>query len=305
MTSRVSKTFARRLLRLMLLPCMHASMAWRVKLEMWLSLGYWPNIDNPKTFNEKIAHRKLKQRDNRYGVLSDKWRVREYVRSKIGDNYLSKVYAIICSISELDLESLPERFVAKPTNQSGKVFFVGRKTDLDKEHFVRVLDNWLHSKFKSGIDSGEYWYAEIPPRVMFEEWLSDGRYNVPLDYKFCVFHGKVHAIQVSFRFPHHRLNFYTPEWQQIPCMYAYPNEPINSEDVRPAKLEEMISVAEILGNDFDFVRVDLYNPFDAHRIVFGEMTFAPGSGYNRFVPDYYDLKFGRWWKMAPKSFGSR
>lgn len=298
MISRVSKTFARRLFRLM-------PLLWRVKLEMWLSLGYWPNIDNPKTFTEKMAYRKLKQRDNRFGVLSDKWTVREYVRSKIGDNYLSKVYAIICSISELDLESLPERFVAKPTNQSGKVFFVGRKTDLDKERFVRVLDNWLHSKFKYGINNGEYWYAEIPPRVMFEEWLSDGRYNVPLDFKFYVFHGKVHAIQVSFRFPHHRINYYTPEWQQIPMRKGkYPNEPIDSEDIRPAKLEEMISVAEILGNDFDFVRVDLYHLFDSHRIVFGEMTFAPGSGYGRFVPDYYDLKFGRLWKMAPKSLGS-
>jgi hypothetical protein len=215
------------------------------------------------------------------------------------------VYALISSISELDLASLPDRFIAKPTNQSGKVFFVSKKADLDKEYFVRVLDNWLHSKYEYGITNGEYWYAEMPPRVMFEEWLSDGRHNVPLDYKFYVFHGKVHTIQVSFRFPHHRMNFYTPEWQQIPMRDGeYPNEPIDSEDVRPAKLEEMISVAEIFGKDFDFVRVDLYHLFSSHRIVFGELTFAPGSGYIPFVPDYYDLKLGRLWKIAPKSVGS-
>jgi len=269
----------------------------RVKLEMRRLLGYWPNIDNPKTFNEKIANRKLKQRDDRYKVLTDKWLAREYVRSKIGENYLSKVYAVISSISELNLENLPERFVAKPTHQSGKIYFVDSKTELDKEHFLHVLYEWLHSKYKYGIEQGEYWYAEIQPKVMFEEWLSSGRYNVPPDFKFFVFHGKVQAIQVDFsRFTYHTRNFYTRKWQQIPMMHSgYTNKLINPEEIKPSKLTEMIAVAEALGSDFDFVRVDLYYLFDSNRIVFGEMTFAPGSGYIRHIPDDYDLKFGELW----------
>ncbi|MEM2111221.1 MAG: ATP-grasp fold amidoligase family protein [Candidatus Bathyarchaeia archaeon] len=259
-------------------------------------MRYWPDIDNPKTFNEKIAHRKLKERNSRYRVLADKWAVRDYVRVKIGDSYLNNVYAVISSISELDFESLPERFIAKPTNQSGKICFVDNKTKLSKGRFLRMVEHWLHSRYEYGIVHGEYWYADIPPKVMFEEWLSDGRYDVPPDFKFLVFHGKVYAIQTSFRFPYHRLNMYTREWQQIPVKRGkFPNENIDPKEIRPGKLEEMISIAEILGSEFDFVRVDLYYLFNSNRIVFGEMTFAPGSGYTSFIPNYYDSKFGKLW----------
>jgi hypothetical protein len=264
---------------------------------MWRSLGYWPNINNPKTFNEKIAYRKLRQRDERLKVLADKWAVRDYVQSKIGNNYLSKVYSVISSISELDLKSLPESFVAKPTHKSREILFVKRKTNINKERFICVIGEWLRSKFEYGINNGEYWYMEMPSRVMFEEWLSDGKYDVPLDYKFFVFHGKVQAIQVDFdRFTCHAINFYTREWKQIPMRKGNrPNKPIDPEEIRPIKLEEMITVAEALGSGFDFVRVDLYYLSNSQRIVFGEMTFAPGSGYSPFIPNYYDLKFGRLW----------
>jgi hypothetical protein len=271
----------------------------RVKLLMLRSLGYWPNIDNPKTFNEKIAYRKLRQRDNRYRVLADKWTVRDYVKSKIGGDYLRKVFSVICSISELNFERLPERFVAKPAHMSGEVYFVPSKVKVNREQFIRILRNWLNKKYRDGIKQGEYWYEEMSPKVMFEELLLDGKYSIPLDFKFFVFHGKVHAIQVDFdRFINHCINFYTREWRQIPMRKGnYPNKPVNPHDVRPNKLEEMITAAETLGEDFDFVRVDFHYLFNIDRIVFSEMTFAPGSGCSPFTPNYYDLKFGKLWRL--------
>lgn len=290
MTKAFRETFARCILKVLPLEL-------RVKLLMWYYLGYWPNIKNPKTFNEKIAYRKLKQYDDRYQILSDKWAVREYVRSKVGNNYLSKAYGVISSLFELNLECLPDRFIAKPTHKSGDIYFVGSKSTLDTKNFIKVLSRWLNSKYDFGVEHGEYWYAKIQPRVMFEEWLSDGKYKIPLDFKFFVFHGKVHAVQVDFdRFTCHAINFYTREWRQIPMRKGNrPNKIINPEEIRPAKLEEMITLAETLGSDFDFVRVDLYYLFNSQRIVFGEMTFAPGSGYSPFNPSCYDLKFGELW----------
>ena len=54
----------------------------------------------------------------------------------------------------------------------------------------------------------------------------------------------------------------------------------------------MIRVAEKLASDFNFVRVDLYNVNG--KIVFGELTFYPGSGYGKFTPDSYDFEFGKY-----------
>lgn len=264
---------------------------------MWHSLRYWPDIDNPKTFNEKIAHRKLKEHDDRFCVLADKYTVRDYVRAKIGEKYLSNVYKVISSISELNFEDLPKCFVAKPTNQSRKLYFVDNTSQLHKENFLGLIDDWLHSKFDYGIFNGEYWYADMPSRVMFEERLTDGKHDVPMDFKFHVFHGKVQAIQVDFdRFTHHKMNFYTREWQQIPLRKGKcPNKLVDPEEVRPSKLDEMVSIAETLARDFDYVRVDLYYLSNSGRIVFGEMTFAPGSGYSPFIPNCYDLEFGKMW----------
>ena len=58
----------------------------------------------------------------------------------------------------------------------------------------------------------------------------------------------------------------------------------------------MITVAEKLASDFPFVRVDLYNING--RIVFGELTFYPWSGYVKFEPDEFDFSLGR---LFPKT----
>jgi len=56
----------------------------------------------------------------------------------------------------------------------------------------------------------------------------------------------------------------------------------------------MIKVAEILGNDFDFIRVDLYC-LQNSRIVFGEMTLAPEAGWGNFSPKEWDINLGQLW----------
>ena len=58
----------------------------------------------------------------------------------------------------------------------------------------------------------------------------------------------------------------------------------------------MIASAETLAAGFDFVRVDLYE-IDG-RPLFGEMTFYPGSGLDRFAPVTLDDRMGRDWARA-------
>ena len=56
----------------------------------------------------------------------------------------------------------------------------------------------------------------------------------------------------------------------------------------------MIDIAETLSADFDFVRVDLFQP-NGDEIVFGEMTFSPTAGYIPFGPPEYDSILGSYW----------
>ncbi len=52
----------------------------------------------------------------------------------------------------------------------------------------------------------------------------------------------------------------------------------------------MVKIAEKLSEDFPYARVDLYNI--KGRIVFGEITFYPWSGYVKFTPEDFDFELG-------------
>lgn len=260
-------------------------------LIMWWSLGYRPNIRRPRSFNEKIAHRKIFTRDHRFTDLADKWKVRTHVKEKIGSEYLTEVYQMVTNIEDLDISSLPATFVVKGRHDTGSVVFVDDKA---KEDWC-TLRRRLARTLESGLDptSNEYWYADIPRGLIFEERLRDRKYNVPLDFKFYVFHGEVKFVQVIHdRQLRKTMRFYDRLWR--PLSVRRPGQSTAPVIARPKQLDQMIEVAEILGADFDFVRIDLYAPND-ERVVFGEFTFAPASGRQPFVPRSFDWELGSYW----------
>jgi len=53
----------------------------------------------------------------------------------------------------------------------------------------------------------------------------------------------------------------------------------------------METAAEVLCEDFPFVRVDFFVTNDTW--YFAELTFTPGAGMMPFNPESYDLEWGR------------
>src|SRR3546814_18607393 len=87
------------------------------------------------------------------------------------------------------------------------------------------------------------------------------------------------------------------DWSSDVCSSDLPE----SIPPRPKCLPQMIEMAEALGKDFCFVRVDLYE-IDGHPL-FGEMTFTPGSGFRRFEPKSFDVQYGTLWNFPiPKEY---
>jgi hypothetical protein len=72
--------------------------------------------------------------------------------------------------------------------------------------------------------------------------------------------------------------------------------PLGPDVDAPDKLGEMIEVAEAIGAEFDFARVDLYNP-NGEAVLFGEITIAPGSGHEGFTPTRRDFDLGSYWDL--------
>jgi len=260
------------------------------KLLMYTRLGYWPQIKEPRTFNEKILHRKLYTNDGRFSTIENKWGVRDYVSERVGKEVLPEVYHVTDDPETIPFDSLPKEFVIKPTHMSGPVIIINENDGIDVDSVKEECHRWLKKSY--GNLKEEYWYSEIKHRVMVEERLYGTESDIPRDFKFFVFHGSVEYVQIDFdRYSNHTRRFYDKDWNPLDFELKFPLGPETSE---PEKFVEMIDIAEALGDGFDFIRVDLYQT-ESKRVVFGEMTVAPGSGGEQFRPVNYDFKLGLLW----------
>ena len=255
-------------------------------------LGAKPDLTHPSSFNEKICWLKLNDRTPLHTQCADKYEVRSYVSEKIGSDYLIPLLMHTADSNDLRPESLPEApFIIKTNHGSGGAVIVTDKksvswADVRKNFKLQLKSNYYYLK-------REWQYKNIKPLIVVERLLLDAQGEIPMDYKFHVFNGKVGFIQVDLdRSLAHKRNIYDPSWELLDCEYEYPR---GGTVAKPAKLEEMIRLAEILGGHFIFARVDFY--FVDEAIYFGEITFHPESGNGKFAPDKWDHLFGEKLKL--------
>lgn len=247
------------------------------------------NWDKPVTYNEKINWEKLNVIDKRRTQLVDKYLVREWVKEKIGDKYLTKLWNVWDNVNDIDFEQLPERFVLKLNNGSGRNIIVKDKSQIDQGEIRRQLEEWKRNNY--AFHTFEMQYKDVVPKIICEEYL-EGVAESVYDYNIYCFHGEpmyIWCIKGSHR-PGCQASFYNKEWEKQPFSYGYPEDPVLAP--KPEKLDEMLELSRILCKEFQHVRVDWYNLPDG-RVLFGEMTFSTWSGLMRFVPEEYDTLFGK------------
>lgn len=268
----------------------------------------------PRTFTEKVQYKMLRDRRPLLVTFADKAAVRDYVADRIGAQYLPTGYGVVADPDEVWALDLPPSFVVKPTHGSGAVVAVRpdaptgvvlpspehwwvcteiRPEDLDRAAFAALARSWLRTLHGHGPNT-EWAYSFVPPRLLVEEFLPGPDGGVPDDHKFFVFHGRCEYVQIDTgRFDRHTQDFFTRDWRHLPFHGGLPLA--DPPPPRPERLDEMIAVAEKLGADTDFVRVDLYA--QPERVVFGELTSYPGAGHGPFHPPEWNAVFGSHWTV--------
>ena len=78
------------------------------------------DLNNPQDINEKILWAKLYADTSRWTELADKYKVRDYVKSKGLEDILVNLYAVWHNTSEVNFDSLPDSFIIKANNGDGK-----------------------------------------------------------------------------------------------------------------------------------------------------------------------------------------
>ncbi|HEY0376716.1 MAG TPA: ATP-grasp fold amidoligase family protein [Pyrinomonadaceae bacterium] len=258
-----------------------------------------PSFRRPRTFTEHVHAKKLFDRNPLFTLTADKYAVRDYVAERVGAEHLTRLIAVVENPADLDLDKLPTAFVAKASHGNEATLLVRDKARLDWVASLKTMRRWLDDNWYRY--NKEWAYRNIPPRVIVEEFLDeDGQ--PPADYKFFVFSGKARLIQVDVgRFTRHERNLFDENWRSLAVTYRYPRPP--SPPPRPARLLEMLAIAERLGKDFTFARIDLYQ--HRERVFFGEITHYPEGGSAPFDPPEFDQTLGEVWhsgRAIPERF---
>jgi len=258
------------------------------RVQFLLHQGHLPNLKAPKSFNEKIQWLKLNYRDPLIQNCANKLLARDYVSENYGPEILVPLVGVYESAEEIGFEDLPHRFVCKASHGSGWNIVA---TDKDKLNWVVELKNlkkWMATDFSA---IGREWaYKNSPRKILIEHFLDGPDGQSPYDYKIFCFNGHPRFVQVDTdRFSEHRRSFYDLNWQQLPFGLEYPVE--SRVLPRPIGFDKMIVIAKKLSQQFPFVRCDLYD-CDG-KVYFGELTFYPGKGTERFDPLKADTDIGK------------
>ena len=268
----------------------------------------------PTTFNDKVRYKLLRDHRPLQVTFADKAAMRAHVARVVGAEHLPGLLGLLDDPDDLLELELPCAYVVKPTHGSGAcvvvsgsapedarlpppvhgwVYALVRPEHVDRAHLRDIAAGWLEKRYGRG-PNHEWAYGLVPRRVLVEELLEGADGGVPEDHKLFVFSGRCHFVQVdTARFGRRTQDFFDAGWVPLAMTGGYPRS--ERPPARPARLAEMVDLAERLGEGTDFVRVDLFALPD--RVVVGELTTSPAGGDSPFSPPVWNERFGAPWRV--------
>lgn len=264
-------------------------------LRFFRNFGTLPNTAplsaaaRPSSYSEALLRLKLNHPIPDQQVLADKYRVREYVRERIGDEYLNELYAVYRRVSQIRYAELPQSFVLRCNHASGFNILVPRKSWRAYLAAKFKLTFWMLTDYSSR--KREYQYRGIPRRIVCERYLSDESGSLR-DYKLLCFGGRVRLIQLdTARQGQHTRAVLDSAWNLLPVSLSGVRRP-GSVPPKPACLALLIELAEKLAAGLPFARVDFY--LVNEKPVFGEITLHPNSGFSEFSSPEFSREVASW-----------
>lgn len=258
--------------------------------------GYDLNLDSPTSFSEKVVWKKLYDRNPLLTITADKYQVRTYLKQKLGRGEAEKILIPLLFVTdnpeEIPFGNLPEKYIIK-ANHGSHWNIVVDGMEINRKKIISNCKKWLKQRY--GLAKNEWAYKNIEPKIIIEELLIDEKGKIPKDYKFFVFHGVCRKIMVfSDRFSERgkKVLSYDRDWN---CTTLPITRRSRTAIKKPETYQEMLNLAEKLGKDFDFVRVDLYTV--NKKVFFGELTHYPMSGSSLPAPRENDIELGKFWDL--------
>ena len=175
-------------------------------------------------------------------ILIDKLAVKQVVAGASESHWIIPTLWAGTKPTDIPWSDLVPPLVLKANHGSGLNMFIHSLGEDVQRAAEAASARWLCTKF--GIREAEWAYSKIVPRLLIEPMLLESE-QVPIDYKFWVFHGRVEIIQVDVdRFGEHQRSFFDRNWNLQPFTLHYRRSDRNIP--RPGSLSYMIDAAEYL-----------------------------------------------------------
>lgn len=252
------------------------------------------NLKNPVTLADKLCYNELFV-DNPLKVkCTDKYEVREYVRSKgCGDLLIDLVGGPYSRVEEIDFDKLPNQFAMKATHGCQMNLLCEDKSKLDISRAKKLAKKWLRHDYP--LACIEPHYQKIPHRIICEKLLQDP--DSIIDYKFNCFYGEPDYVLVcASRVSGVKFRTYDMNWKFMGVDIG--PECAQTDFPKPENFDRMVEISRKLSADFDYVRVDLYDING--KVYFGELTFSPASGVLYTYSDAFITEKGKKLKIEKK-----
>ena len=273
---------------------------WFIEQRYLWSIGQFPDLDNPRLFNEKIHWLNLNYQDSRITRCCDKLEMKEYIKEQVGDGFSVPTIRTYDLANDICFDELPEKFVLKVNWGDGPEYsvLVTDKSKANEDRIKGKMNNAMRP-WNNLYYSHFFWgYKNVLPKIYAEEFVESGEGGLS-DYKIHCFGGEPKVVLVceDRKAGGLKKTFFDMDWNLLPCHRA--DGALNPDASKPPLFDEMVRIARILSAPFPFVRVDFYSV--EGKIYVGEMTFHPGCGFEKFSPSEWDLKFGDMIELPERS----
>lgn len=261
--------------------------------KFYAMLGYSLDLSNPQTFNEKLQWLKLYDRKPEYTMMVDKYKVREYIKEKLGEEYLIPLLGVWDKAEDINFDKLPNRFVLKCNHNSGLGMYICKdKSKLTENQIKAIRKNLAKGLQQDYYLTGREWpYKDVPRKIIAEKYMEDETGQLH-DYKFYCFNGEPKIIMINSdrEIGKTKADYFDMDFNWLDLKWGYEHAVV--KPLKPTNFEKMKELAVVLSKDIPELRVDFYEV--DNKIYFGELTFFDGSGFDKIEPKEWDKKLGDW-----------
>ncbi|WP_298848843.1 ATP-grasp fold amidoligase family protein [uncultured Ruegeria sp.] len=250
---------------------------------------YLPDLRAPTTFSEKLLVMKL------FGEIPDTLIAD---RNK-GPANVSERLTFPDPVWQSPSPNLPDTLDVEPglywlrgtISQAQKLALSFPLDDAQRDDAHKYLAAWHKTKTSEGFWTGEWWRVTGQPRYFIEEDLAAGDRQTG-EWQFWVIAGRVQLVQVDRDRGRGRIQMlHDREYNYVADELFFQTS--STVEPRPERFDEMVGIAETLGQNLEFARISLFLVRD--RICLRDITLSPISGKLKIRSDTLDQRLGRTW----------